>query len=294
MALERLQKILARAGVSSRRAAERLIVQGRVRVNGRVVTELGSRADAHHDKVEVDGRRATAETPVYVLLHKPRGVVSTVSDPEGRRTVLDLLEGVGARVFPVGRLDFQTSGALLLTNDGELAAALLHPKHHVPKTYLAKLEGEMSDEVAARWRSGVELDDGRTLPADVRVVRREQGKTTLEVVLREGRNQQIRRMGEACGLPVLRLTRLAFAGIGIEGLRPGGWRLLLADELRKLRAEFGVPRRIRPALAHRDRPEPRPPSRRDARRAGGAPKGRAPRPAAVSSREGSRAGKPRR
>jgi 23S rRNA pseudouridine2605 synthase len=249
MALERLQKILARAGVSSRRHAEQLIVAGRVRVNGKVVSELGARADQERDKVEVDGHTTVAESPLYVLLHKPRAVVSTASDPEGRATVTELVSELKARMFPVGRLDFQTSGALLLTNDGEFAAALLHPRHHVPKRYLAKLEGMLTEADVQRWRNGVVLDDGRkTLPAQVKVVRMEDGKTWLEVELHEGRNQQIRRMGQATGFEVLRLTRLAFAGISIEGLRAGGWRALTLDELKKLREAYGVPRRIRPAI----------------------------------------------
>lgn len=272
MALERLQKILARAGISSRRHAEQLIVAGRVRVNGKVVSELGARADADRDKVEVDGNTAVAESPMYVLLHKPRAVVSTASDPEGRATVTELVAGLKARLFPVGRLDFQTSGALLLTNDGEFSAALLHPRHHVPKRYLAKLEGMLSEADVQRWRDGVVLDDGRkTLPAKVKVVRMEDGKTWLEVELHEGRNQQIRRMGQATGFEVLRLTRLAFADISIEGLRAGAWRALTADELRGLRDSYGVPRRIRPALTQKADMPVRAPSRAQQARRGGLP-----------------------
>lgn len=244
----RLQKILAQAGVASRRHAEALITSGRIRVNGRIVTELGAKADPKKDRIELDGKRLVLESPVYILLHKPRCVMSTVSDPEGRPTVLEYMRNLPARVFPVGRLDFQTSGALLLTNDGEFMAKLLHPRHHVPKTYLVKLLGEMKEEDLERWRNGVELEDGKTAPAHVTVVRREPGKTWLEVILREGRNQQIRRMGEATGFRVQRLTRTAFAGVLIEGMRAGQWRFLTYDELRDLRASYGVPRRIRSAL----------------------------------------------
>jgi len=244
---ERLQKIIARAGVSSRRAAEELITGGRVRVNGKIVDELGAKADPREDKIEVDGKRLTAQAPVYVVLHKPRNVVSTLSDPEGRPSVAELLESVGARVFPVGRLDFATSGVLLATNDGEFSQGLLHPKKGVPKTYVVKVSGLMEPSDLERWARGVELDDGRTQPAEVRFGRHEEGKTWFEITIHEGRNQQIRRMGEATGFPVMRLARLSFAGITHEELRPGQWRFLTATELLDLRKEFGVPKRVRSA-----------------------------------------------
>lgn len=244
---ERLQKIIARAGVTSRRAAEELITGGRVRVNGRVVTELGTRADPRDDKIEVDGKRLTAPAPVYVVLHKPRNVVSTMSDPEGRPSVAELLRDVGARVYPVGRLDFATSGVLLATNDGEFSQGLLHPKKGVPKTYVVKVSGLMEPGDLERWKKGVELDDGRTLPADVHFLRHEEDKTWFEITITEGRNQQLRRMGEATGFPVMRLARVSFAGVTNEGLRPGQWRFLTASELMDLRKEHGVPRRVRSA-----------------------------------------------
>nr|MCU0687230.1 rRNA pseudouridine synthase [Polyangiaceae bacterium] len=244
---ERLQKILARAGVASRRAAEDLITAGRVRVNGRIVQELGTKADPRRDKVELDGRLVLAERPAYIVLHKPRLVVSTLSDPEGRPTVGEIVEGLGARLYPVGRLDFHTSGTLLLTNDGEFSHGLLHPREGVPKTYVAKVLGVPTEETLQRWRDGIELDDGPTAPCDVRFLREEAGKGWLEITLTEGRNQQIRRMGEACGHPVMRLARLSFAGITSEGLRPGAWRPLSPDELTELRGRYGVPRRVRGA-----------------------------------------------
>ncbi len=253
MALERLQKILARAGVASRRAAEALVTAGRVRVNGRIVTELGTRADTFHDRVEVDGKRVVAEPRVVILMHKPRTTVTTARDPEGRPTVIDIVRTVPRRLYPVGRLDFQTSGALLLTNDGDLAAALLHPRKHVPKTYLVKVAGKMEDVHVEQWRKGVNLDDGVTLPATVSVVERSDDATWMEVTLVEGRNQQIRRMGEATGFPVLRLTRLSFAGIGIEGLRAGQWRFLTPEELRDLNALCGAPKHIRDIVAEHER-----------------------------------------
>jgi 23S rRNA pseudouridine2605 synthase len=253
--MERLQKILARGGIASRRAAEQLIEAGRVRVNGRIVTELGAKADPRRDRVEVDGKRVVAEEPVYVVLHKPRGVVSTMSDPEGRPTVKDLLAGVGARVYPVGRLDFATSGVLLATNDGQLAAGLLHPRKAVPKTYVVKVKGVMSPEDLDRWRKGVRLEDGMTLPAEAKLLRHEGDKTWFELTIREGRNQQIRRMGEATGFPVMRLARVAFAEISAEGLAPGRWRHLTRDELIALKKTYGVPKSIPSAAAMAAIPE---------------------------------------
>ncbi|AGP37104.1 pseudouridine synthase [Sorangium cellulosum] len=245
---ERLQKIIARAGVASRRSAEELILAGRVRVNGRVVTELGLKADRQKDRIEVDGKRLVSEAPVYVALHKPRNVVSTLRDPEGRPTVADYVRGTGARLYPVGRLDFATSGILLMTNDGDFANGLLHPRGGVPKTYVLKVQGVMSDDDLTPWREGIRLEDGVTLPAEARVLRHEGDKTWLEVTLREGRNQQIRRMGEATGWPVMRLARTTFAGVTSEGLRPGEWRALTVDELLHIREAFGVPKRIRGAV----------------------------------------------
>ncbi|HTJ85294.1 MAG TPA: pseudouridine synthase [Polyangiaceae bacterium] len=241
---ERLQKIIARAGITSRRAAEELIVKGRVRVNGKVVTELGAQADPFEDKVELDDKRLMPEALVYVVLHKPRDVVSTLSDPEGRPTVKEMLTTAGGRVYPVGRLDFATSGVLLATNDGEFAHALLHPKKDVPKTYVLKVRGNMDEDALERWRTGVDLEDGRTLPAKARLIRHEGEKTWIEVTLREGRNQQIRRMGDATGFPVMRLARTSFAGITSDGLRPGEWRPLSSGELNALREAYGVPKRI--------------------------------------------------
>ena len=272
---ERLQKIISRAGIASRRAGEEIILAGRVRVNGHVITELGAKADLYVDNIEVDGRRLIPEAARYLVLHKPRGVVSTLSDPEGRPTVAGLLEGAGTRLYPVGRLDFATSGVLLVTNDGDFAHGLLHPRGGVPKTYVVKTKGTMTQDDMERWRTGVELEDGRTLPAEVDFLRHEEGKTWFEITLREGRNQQIRRMGEATRFPVMRLARTSFAGITSEGLRPGQWRPLTVDEMLDLRTQYGVPKRVRSpaplpdASARRkprteDRPAPRAPGQRSA------------------------------
>ncbi len=256
MKQERLQKVLARAGIASRRHAEELIIAGHVRVNGRVVTELGMRVDPHEDKVEVDGRRIVLESPVYAILHKPRGVVTTLSDPEGRPTIAESVKSLGARVFPVGRLDFHTSGALLITNDGALSQALLHPRQHVPKVYVAKIRGVPTDGQLDAWRNGVVLPPTesdpderptKTLPAEVRVLRQGPpgedsttgaGATWIQVTLREGRTRQIHRMADATGLFVMRLVRVSFADITTEGLRPGELRELTEKELTALRVRF--------------------------------------------------------
>jgi 23S rRNA pseudouridine2605 synthase len=221
-----------------------MISSGRVRVDGRVVTQLGTKVDPRTSRVEVDGERVVRETAAYVVLHKPRGVVSTMHDPEGRPTVGELLSEVPGRVFPVGRLDFNTSGVLVATNDGEFADVLLHPRRAVPKTYVVKVQGTMEGPDLDRWRRGVELEDGKTQPAKVRLLRHETDKTWLELTITEGRNQQVRRMGDATGFRVMRLARTAFAGIAPEGLAPGRWRYLTAEELRALKKEYGVPRRV--------------------------------------------------
>ncbi len=251
---DRLQKVLARAGIASRRRAEELITAGRVRVNGKIVIELGTRVDPRADRIEVDGRRIIAEPVVYYMFHKPRGTVTTLDDPEGRATIVDYLKEIPARVFPVGRLDFHTSGALLLTNDGDLAQALLHPRRSVAKTYVAKVRGVPTDIQIQPWREGMDLpavEDGapamKTRPADVDVLRHapsgldamsDSGTTWIKITLREGRNRQIHRMAEAVGLFVMRLARLAFAGLTTEGLRPGELRQLTEKEVTMLRATY--------------------------------------------------------
>lgn len=259
MTTVRLQKVLARAGVASRRAAERLIAAGRVRVDGRIVTELGTKVDPSASRVDVDGERIVRESPAYVLLHKPRGVVSTMHDPEGRPSVRELLADLGRRVYPVGRLDFNTSGVLFATNDGEFAEALLHPRRAVPKTYVVKLQGVMQPRDIDRWRGGVRLDDGKTLPAQVKLLRHEADKTWLELTITEGRNLQVRRMGDATGFRVMRLARTSFAGIDAAGLAPGRWRYLTAEELSALKKEYGVPRRIVSQARNVGEPGPRRP-----------------------------------
>ena len=240
MAKERLQKLLAHAGVASRRSAEELIVTGRVRVNGRVVSELGAQADGR-DKIEVDGKRIVLENSVYYVFHKPRGMVATLRDPEGRPSIGESFKNVGARVYPVGRLDFHTSGVILVTNDGDFADALLHPSRKVPKIYVAKIQGQLEDKDLERLRNGVQLDDGeKTAPADIFVMS-EEDKTWLRLTIYEGKNRQIHRMFEAVGSRVMRLARIEFAGITHDGLRPGEFRELDGKELERLKKDYVVP-----------------------------------------------------
>lgn len=234
----RLQKIISQAGIASRRAAEKLIAQRRVTVNGETVTEMGTKADPARDDIRVDGRRLkSAERLRYILLHKPAGYVTTRSDPQRRRTVIDLLHGVREYVYPVGRLDYDTQGLLLLTNDGDLAARLTHPRHQVDRTYEASVAGMPDEEALDRLRQGIALDGRRTLPADVVLVNkgRRDRKSVLVITIREGRNRQVRRMLEAVGHPVESLRRIRFGPLGIRGLRPGEWRDLSEIEVEKLK-----------------------------------------------------------
>jgi 23S rRNA pseudouridine2605 synthase len=230
----RLNAYLARAGVASRRGADQLIKAGRVRVNGEP-GELNTFVDSG-DRVELDGRRVSAQRLAYVLLHKPAGIVTTARDPQGRRTVVELIE-LPERIVPVGRLDADTTGALLLTNDGPLAHRLAHPRYGVEKVYEAELEGEPADAVLRVLADGVELEDGRTAPAGVRRI----GPSRIELSLHEGRNRQVKRMCEAVGHPVRRLHRRAYAGLTLEGLEPGRWRELEPSEVDVLRSRPAPP-----------------------------------------------------
>lgn len=236
----RLQKILSAAGIASRRAAERLIVDGRISVNGRMVTELGARADPATDDVRVDGQRVGKPAVLrYLLLNKPVGVVTTRSDPEGRPTVVSLL-GSSEYLYPVGRLDYDSEGLVLLTNDGDLAARLMHPRNEVPKVYQARVRGVPDERALARLARGVVLDGRRTAPADVRLLptrssRRDAEESVIEVTLREGRNRQVRRMCEAVGHRVRALRRVQFGPLHDAHLRPGMFRELTPKELRALR-----------------------------------------------------------
>jgi pseudouridine synthase len=239
LSMIRLQKILSQAGVASRRAAERLMEEGRVSVNGETVRELGTKADPARDDIRVDGRRIrSAERHRYILLNKPRGYVSTRSDPQRRPTVIDLLAGVREYVYPVGRLDYDTEGLLLLTNDGDLAAGLTHPRHGVERTYEARVAGMPDERALERLRTGIPLDGKRTRPADVRLLNAggSDREGILQLTIREGRNRQVRRMCEAVGHPVQRLRRTRIGPIADRRLKPGEWRELTVEEVKKLRA----------------------------------------------------------
>jgi 23S rRNA pseudouridine2605 synthase len=240
MAAERLQKILSRAGVTSRRKAEELIVAGRVTVNGAAVTELGSKADLDRDHIKVDGRLLRAPRRlVYLALNKPVNCVTTVSDPQGRATVMDLVHGIKERVFPVGRLDYHSEGLLLLTNDGDFANALTAAASHVPKTYLVKVNGLLTAEQEEQFRRGVPLEGRLTAPAGLKLVRRAENPW-YEVRLIEGRKNQIRNMFRHFGLLVEKLKRVRIGSLDLGPLKPGEFRRLTLEEIERLRRPFAA------------------------------------------------------
>jgi 23S rRNA pseudouridine2605 synthase len=232
----RLQKVIADSGLASRRKAEEFIVQGRVTVNGQVVCELGTKVDPAKDHVKVDGRHLKPVPPqTFVMLNKPKNIISTMSDPSGRSTIADLLPGVHVRVFPVGRLDFDSEGLMLLTNDGELAQLLLHPRHHVPKTYLIKVKGMLAPEHIDALEKGIMLDDGRTGPAVVKKVGKATENSWLEVTIFEGRKHQVKRMLDAVHHPVLKLKRVKFGPLTLGDLPTGHYRYLTDREANAVR-----------------------------------------------------------
>ena len=240
MELERLQKIIAHAGFASRREAETMIREGRVTVNGRVVTELGSRANASRDHIKVDGKLIThAEPHRYILLYKPKEVMTTVEDPQGRRTVIDLVRGVRERIYPVGRLDFHSEGLVLLTNDGELAFKVSHPTNGSVKTYHVKVRGVPEQRLIDKLQRGITIDGKRPLPCEIARLKttgktEDEGNSWFEVKLREGRTQQIRKMYQAIGHPVSKLRRVAIGPISDPKLTPGVWRELSKQEEKML------------------------------------------------------------
>lgn len=234
--MERLQKVIAHAGIASRRKAEELIIEGKVKVNGQVVRELGIKVNAS-DSIEVNGIKIEKEEKVYFLLYKPRGVISAVSDDRGRKTVVDLFPHIEQRIFPVGRLDYETSGVLLLTNDGDFSNLLTHPRYNIDKTYVAKVKGVPRREDLKKLERGIMLEDGKTAPAKVKVLSsdREQEKSIIAITIHEGRNRQVRRMFEAIGCPVIKLKREQFAFLGLHGLNAGESRELTSHEVKQLR-----------------------------------------------------------
>jgi len=231
---ERLQKILAAAGICSRRQAEIMIEAGRVRVDGRIVTELGTKADPDRQLIEFDNKPLPRPETVCFLLNKPKGYVTTMSDPQGRPVVSSLMQGVAERVFPVGRLDLDTEGALLMTNDGELAQKILHPSNEIKRTYEALVKGHPSREKLFELQQGIYIDERKTWPATVRVIKNIRNSTLIEVVIHEGRKRQVRKMFSAIGHPVIELKRTAYGKLGLGDLRVGKFVKLTDIDLKKL------------------------------------------------------------
>jgi len=239
--LPRLQKVLAEIGLASRRQAEEMIRQGRVTVSGRAA-RIGEKVDPSRDHIKVDGRRvALPSEKLYLLLHKPKNTVTTLEDPEGRPTVLSLVKEKRARLFPVGRLDYDAEGFLLLTNDGDLAHRLSHPSFRIPRTYRVKVKGKPSPEEIRKLSRGISLEDGPTAPCRITFLRETRENAWMEMTLREGRNRQVKRMWEKMGYPVLKLKRVSFAGLALGNLQPGEYRALGPKELEKIRRMTGDP-----------------------------------------------------
>ena len=242
--MERLQKVIAAAGVASRRKAEQLIADGHVKVNGKVVTEMGVQVGPQ-DEVSVDGVILNQEEKVYFLLNKPKQVICAVSDDRGRQTVVDCLPDVKERIFPVGRLDYESTGLLIMTNDGEFANCLMHPRYHLPKTYEVAINGVLTDQMIHMLERGIQLDDGMTLPAQVQLLSRLEGKkkTVFLITIFEGRNREIRRMMEYFHCEVTRLNRIGYGFLDLGSLRQGQYRRLRRYEVRKLMhmAQSGMP-----------------------------------------------------
>jgi 23S rRNA pseudouridine2605 synthase len=240
MQLERLQKIIAHAGFASRREAETMIREGRVTVNGKVITEMGAKADPARDHVKVDGKLITKpEDHRYILLYKPREVMTTVDDPQGRRTVIDLIKGVRERIYPVGRLDFHSEGLILLTNDGTFANTVAHPKHGSVKTYHVKVRGVPEQRIVEKLERGITIEGKRTLPCEISRMKTtgkgdDEGNSWYEIKLREGRTRQIRRMFQAVGHPVSKLRRVAIGPLSDPRLTPGDYRELTSKEVKML------------------------------------------------------------
>lgn len=242
--MERLQKVLAHAGVASRRAAEQMILDGRVKVNGTVIRQLGTKVDPDKDHILVDDKGIQKEVKRTFLFFKPLGVITTMSDPRGRRTVADFFEEVAERLYPVGRLDYNTDGLLLMTNDGELAKRLAHPRYEIDKTYTAVVRGIPTEDDLDKLRAGIPLEDGMTAPALLDFIYQDQQKreAKIEITIHEGRNRQVRRMFEYIGYPVKRLRRTKVGFLTLKGLRKGEYRELTAGELKRMYQLLGMKR----------------------------------------------------
>lgn len=238
--LERLQKIMSESGVASRRKCEELILAKRVKVNGIVVSELGTKADREKDEIEVDGKPLSASgEKVYIMLNKPVGYITSARDQFGRPAVLDLVKGVKERVYPVGRLDYDTEGLLILTNDGDLTYKITHPKHNIDKTYRALVSGRIEQKDIAAFREGLQIEDYTTAPAVLDLLKYAEGNSLVDITIHEGKNRQVRKMCSAVGHPVLKLKRISIGKIKLEGLQRGSWRYLTAAEVEYLKALGG-------------------------------------------------------
>lgn len=237
MTLERLHKVLSKGGITSRRGAERLILEGKVKVNNQIITALGIKVDPQLDEILVENRKVSLEKKIYLLLYKPKGYITTLSDKYQRPKVVDLIKDIKERIYPVGRLDIDTSGVLLLTNDGKFSNKLTHPKFKVEKSYLVKFRGCISGQNIRRLSLGVNLNDGLTLPVKIKVLQKDSNFTKLLLTLREGRNRQIKRMGEVIGHKVIDLERIAFAGLNLDNLKVGEYRHLTQAEKNRLLGE---------------------------------------------------------
>ena len=236
----RLQKYLSMCAVASRRKAEELIAQGKVKVNGKVA-QIGDKVSPRHDTVTVSGKKITAgRKNIYIMLHKPRGFITTMEDDRGRRCVAQLVSDVGTRVYPVGRLDKDSEGLLLMTNDGEFANFMTHPSKHVPKTYRVTVRPDITAEQLDMIRNGIEIDGRMTAPAEARIIDKQEGRVVIEIVLREGRNRQIRKMCDAIGVETARLKRTAVGSVKLGMLPQGKWRELKEDEVHKLMVSSGM------------------------------------------------------
>ncbi|MDP4093156.1 MAG: pseudouridine synthase [Bacillota bacterium] len=242
----RLQKFLALAGVASRRKSEELILQGRVQINGKTVSELGVKV-TDKDLVELDGKKITVEDQkIYIMLNKPEGCVTTAKDQFGRPTVMDFIEGIDERLYPVGRLDYHTSGLLLLTNDGEFTHLMTHPSHEIEKVYVAEVEGCPDEKEIDMLRKGVDIGGFVTSPAKVEITEKKKNSCILKIAIHEGKNRQVRRMFESVGYPVIKLERTSIGGLKLEGLEKGRWRHLNNEEIKYLTHYSGKPTDLKP------------------------------------------------
>ncbi|RCW61135.1 MULTISPECIES: pseudouridine synthase [Halanaerobium] len=233
--MERLQKVMAHAGVASRRKSEEIIAAGRVKVNGQTVTEMGFKVDPEQDEIVVDGELISEEKKRYILLNKPEGYITTVSDPEGRPTVMDLIPDLKQRLYPAGRLDYDSSGLLIMTNDGDLTYKLTHPKKEVDKKYRVLVQGEMKEEDFKKFENGMIIDGQKTAPAKISNVNQKKDQTEFDIIIHEGRNRQVRRMAKIAGFPVVSLQRISFAFLTLNGVKEGEFRYLNDREVTKLK-----------------------------------------------------------